>query len=56
MRGDARQNVGEPRLRIDAVHFGDDDEAMHGGGALTPAVEPRNSQDLRPRAIPRSPR
>ena len=38
MRGDARQNVGEPRLRIDAVHLGGDDEAVHGRGTLTSAV------------------
>ena len=37
-RVDARQNVGEPRLRIDAVHFGGDDEAVRGGGALAAAV------------------
>lgn len=38
MCGDAQKNVGEPRLRIDAVHFGGDDEAVRGGGALAAAV------------------
>ena len=33
-----RENVGEPRLRIDAVHLGGDDEAVHGGGALAAAI------------------
>ena len=38
MRGDPGQDVGQPSLRIDAVHLGRDDEAVHGGGALTTAV------------------
>ena len=29
--GDARENVGEPSLRIDIVHLGRDDQAVHGG-------------------------
>jgi hypothetical protein len=36
--GDASQNVGQPRLRIDVVHFCGDDDAVHGGSALSAAV------------------
>ena len=36
--GDARQNVGEPGLRIDIVEFCRGDQAQHEGGALTAAV------------------
>ena len=54
MRGDAVENVGEPRLRIDAVHLSGDDEAVHGRGALAAASEPQNSHDFLPRATPRS--
>src|SRR6516165_12389347 len=38
MTGDARENVGQPRLRIDAVHLARDDEAVHRRGALAAAV------------------
>jgi hypothetical protein len=38
MRGDPGQDVGQPGLRIDAVHLGRHDEAVHGGGALTATV------------------
>jgi len=38
MAGDTREDVGEPRLRIDAVDLGGDDEAAHGRGALAAAV------------------
>ena len=38
MLGDPSQDVGEPGLRIDVVHFGGDDEAVHGRGALSTAV------------------
>ena len=40
MAGDAREDVGEPRLRIDAVHLCRDDEAVHGCGAPASAVGP----------------
>ena len=36
--GDARQDIGQPGLRIDVVHLGGDDQAVHGGGPLTAAV------------------
>ena len=35
---DPGENVGEPGLGIDIVHFCRDDERIHGGGALTAAV------------------
>ncbi len=56
MIGDPREDVGEPGLRIDVVHFGGDDQAIHGGGARPTRSEPQNNHDLRPRAIPRSSR
>ena len=34
VRGDAGQDVGQPGLGIDIVHFGGDDQAVHGGGPL----------------------
>jgi hypothetical protein len=39
--GDARQNIGQPGLRIDVVHLGGDDQAVYGGGSLTAAVGAR---------------
>jgi len=36
--GDAGQNVGQPSSRIDVVHFCRDDDAVHGGSALSAAV------------------
>ena len=38
MGGDARENVGEPGLRIDAVHLRRDNQAVHGRGALPAAI------------------
>jgi hypothetical protein len=38
MVGNAREDVGEPCLRIDAVHLGGDDEAVDVCGALASAV------------------
>jgi hypothetical protein len=38
MFGDAGQDVGEPGLRIDVVHLGGDDQAVHHGGALAAAI------------------
>ena len=40
MLGDARENVGEPGLWMDVVHFGRDDEAVHHRGTLPPRSEP----------------
>ena len=36
--GDAGQNVGQPSLRIDVVHFCSDDDAVHGGSTLSSAI------------------
>ncbi len=36
--GDAVKYVGEPGLRIDAVHLGRDNQGVHGRGALATAV------------------
>lgn len=38
IRGDAREDIAAPSLRIDAVHFGGDDEAIHGRGALASSI------------------
>ena len=34
------EDVGEPGLRIDAIHFGRDDEAIHGGRTLSATIGP----------------
>src|ERR1700682_2099096 len=57
MLGAACQNVGEPSLRIDVVHFRRDDQAVHDGGALAAAIgaaeQPRfTSQGNRPVILP----
>jgi hypothetical protein len=36
--GDAGQDVGQPGLRIHVVDRGRDDNAVHGGGALSAAI------------------
>ena len=36
--GDASQDVGEPGLWIDVVHFCRDNDAVHGGSALSAAI------------------
>jgi len=41
VRSDTGQDVGQPGLRIDVVHFGRDDDAVHGGGALSAAIGAR---------------
>src|SRR5436190_18964031 len=45
--GDASEYFGEPGRRVDAVHLGSDDEAIHGDGsapsAVGPAEQPRHS-------------
>ena len=38
MLGDASQDIGEPGLRINIVHFGGNDEAVHHRGALAAAI------------------
>ena len=59
MLGDARQNVGEPSLRIDVVHFGGDDQAVHDGGTIAATIgaaeQPRlATQSNRPFILPMS--
>jgi hypothetical protein len=34
MRGEARDDIGEPRLRVHAVYLGGDDEAIRRRGAM----------------------
>jgi hypothetical protein len=41
MLGDAGEHVGEPGLRIDAVQFGGDDQAIHNRCPLPAAVGAR---------------
>jgi hypothetical protein len=47
MGGDAGEDIDQPSLRIDAIHLGRDDEAVHGGRASSAAIrsteEPRLS-------------
>jgi hypothetical protein len=38
MLGDARENVGEPGLRIDIVHLSRDDQAVHNSGPLAATI------------------
>ncbi len=38
MGGDPGQDIGKPSLRIDVVHLGRDDQAVHGSGAMTTTI------------------
>jgi hypothetical protein len=38
MGGDAGEDIGQPGLRIDTVHLGGNDQAVHGGGAVSAAI------------------
>src|ERR1700730_10038780 len=38
MSGDAREDVGQPGLRVYSIHLGRYDQAIHGRGALSAAV------------------
>lgn len=38
MSGDASKDIGQPGLRIDAIHFCCDDQAVHGCGAPSSTV------------------
>ena len=40
MAGDTSEDIRQPGMRIDVVHLGRDDKAIHGGGALTARSEP----------------
>jgi hypothetical protein len=46
MGGDAGEDIGQPSLRIDAVHLGCDDQAVHGSGALSAAIRPAKQPRL----------
>ena len=58
MSGDAGEDVGEPSLGIDTVHFGRDDETVHRRGAMPaaigPAEQPRFSAQGNAPSAPRS--
>src|SRR5882757_8582337 len=53
MLGDAPQNVGEPGLRINIVHFGRDDQAVHHGGPLAATIGSAEQPRLSTNAMPR---
>ena len=36
--GQPGENIGEPGLRIDVIHFGGDDKGIHGGSPFTAAL------------------
>src|SRR6478672_5255219 len=38
MGGDAGEDVAQPGLRVDAIHLGGDDQAVHRSGALSAAI------------------
>jgi hypothetical protein len=40
MGGDTGENIGQPSLRIDAIHFRGDDKTVHGGCTLSAAIGP----------------
>jgi hypothetical protein len=40
MGGDTGEDVSQPSLRIDAIHFASDDKTVHGRGALPAAIRP----------------
>jgi hypothetical protein len=59
MLGDASQDIGEPGLRINIVHFGGNDEAVHHRGPLAATIgaaeQPRlPTQSNRPFILPMS--
>jgi hypothetical protein len=36
--GNSGEDIGEPSLRVDVIHFGGDDEAVHCRAALSAAI------------------
>ena len=56
MTGDARENVGQPRLWIDAVILHVTMRPYIAAARWPPRSEPQNSHDLLPKATPRSDR
>jgi len=55
MGGDAGEDIGEPGLRVDAVHFAVMMRLYLAAVRRPPRSDPQNSQDFRPRAMPRNP-
>src|SRR5205085_10667316 len=45
---DAGEDVGQPGLRVDAIHLGRDDQTIHGRRALSAAVRPTEQPGLSP--------
>jgi hypothetical protein len=56
MLGDPGQDVGRPSLRINIVHFGGDDQAVHRAARWSPRSEPASNHDSLPSAMPLSAR
>ena len=50
MGGDAGKDIREPGLRIDTVHFGRDDQAVHGRGASSAAIGSAEQPRLSPKS------
>ena len=52
MGGDAGEDIGQPGLRVDAIHFAGDDNTVHSCGALSAAIrsakQPRLSAESNP--------
>ena len=46
MSGDAGKDVREPSLRIHTVHFGRDDQAVHGSSAPSTAIRAADQPGL----------
>ena len=40
MSSDASEDIGQPSLRVNTVHLGRDEQAVHGGGASPAAIRP----------------
>ena len=38
MASDAGEDIGQPSLRIDSIHLGRDNQAIHGRGAASAAI------------------
>jgi hypothetical protein len=49
MGGDACEDIGQPSLRIDTIHLGRDDQAIHGRGALSATIRPAEEPGLSPK-------
>jgi hypothetical protein len=56
MLGNASEHVGEPGLRINIIHLGRNDQAVHYRGTLAATIGAAEQPGFSPRAIPRTPR